>query len=108
MKSIQLKKLCLIFVCFHSLINLVSSNATVTQTNELKDLLDKLNERTEKIFRWNVFNEESKSPKEHHIFFSSNSNTKQIYFYGCKCESLNCSCCAHIEVTNTKLNHTGK
>lgn len=64
----------------------------------------------QKLFDWNPL-AEHKSWLDESFKFDLNDNNqtsvKRNYMYGCKCESRNCSCCAHIEVNKIKLNDTG-
>lgn len=63
------------------------------------------------IFNWNPLDGHNSILDEPFEFDLDNSNQtidKRNYMYGCKCESQNCSCCAHVEVKKIKLNNTGK
>lgn len=63
------------------------------------------------IFKWNHLDGQNSlldEPFEFDLDGTNQTIDKRNYMYGCKCESQNCSCCAHVEVKKIKLNNTGK
>lgn len=79
-------------------------------------LQKKLSQITDRILSWSPFGISNskvttKYNDEYEVDFNSgntNLTIRRHYFYGCECRNFFCSCCAHIEVAKTSLNHTGK
>lgn len=104
-------------ICLCSLITFLQIGSGFAQGITLfpiEVLQKKLTQLTDQILSWSPFGlSNSKGTKQNDEleldFNNDNSNItiRRHYFYGCECRNFFCSCCAHIEVTRTSLNHTG-
>lgn len=104
----------ILLICLAS-VQWTPSNAEGLTLFPMDTVQKKLYQITDRILSWSPFaaNKKggSKSSDELELDFSNIMNTnltvRRHYFYGCECRNFFCSCCAHIEVTKTTLNHTG-
>ena len=107
------KSFLICFVCL-SLLQIDGRNAEGITLFPMEVLQRKLGQITDRILSWSPFGNVGKNGGKQNDEVeldlndkNSNLTIRRHYFYGCECKSYFCSCCSHIEVAKTSLNHTG-
>ena len=106
-------KVLVIFFCTCVLLSMVQpSDADGFTLFPIETLQKKLLQITDRILSWSPFGSGKKQQIDEleldlNDDGNGNASIRRHYFYGCSCKNFACSCCAHVEVPKTSLNHTG-